>query len=86
MKLKYLLISHRQSLKLKKIEVGPAEVAGKDAASVVKSLDDKLLSVGIMVEKVKTKCKGCPNVSYNVFCFISFCVYAYKSDVKWLIH
>ncbi|RXN25720.1 microsomal triglyceride transfer large subunit-like protein [Labeo rohita] len=51
----------RQSLKLKKIEVGPAEVAGKDAASVVKSLDDKLLSVGIMVEKVKTKCKGCPN-------------------------
>ncbi|KAI2668709.1 Microsomal triglyceride transfer protein [Labeo rohita] len=52
----------RQSLKLKKIEVGPAEVAGKDAASVVKSLDDKLLSVGIMVEKVKTKCKGCPNL------------------------
>uniref|UniRef100_A0A673GWU0 Microsomal triglyceride transfer protein large subunit-like n=1 Tax=Sinocyclocheilus rhinocerous TaxID=307959 RepID=A0A673GWU0_9TELE len=52
----------RQSLTLKKIEVGPAEVAGKDAASVVKSLDDKLMSVGVMVEKVKTKCKGCPTL------------------------
>uniref|UniRef100_A0A8C1W0G9 Microsomal triglyceride transfer protein n=1 Tax=Cyprinus carpio TaxID=7962 RepID=A0A8C1W0G9_CYPCA len=52
----------RQSLTLKKIEVGPAEVAGKDAASVVKSLDDKLMSVGVMGEKVKTKCKGCPNL------------------------
>uniref|UniRef100_A0A673GVR7 Microsomal triglyceride transfer protein large subunit-like n=1 Tax=Sinocyclocheilus rhinocerous TaxID=307959 RepID=A0A673GVR7_9TELE len=60
--LKYFLISHRQSLTLKKIEVGPAEVAGKDAASVVKSLDDKLMSVGVMVEKVKTKCKGCPTL------------------------
>uniref|UniRef100_A0A8C1VZF2 Microsomal triglyceride transfer protein n=1 Tax=Cyprinus carpio TaxID=7962 RepID=A0A8C1VZF2_CYPCA len=58
----YFLISHRQSLTLKKIEVGPAEVAGKDAASVVKSLDDKLMSVGVMGEKVKTKCKGCPNL------------------------
>uniref|UniRef100_A0A8C1V140 Microsomal triglyceride transfer protein n=1 Tax=Cyprinus carpio TaxID=7962 RepID=A0A8C1V140_CYPCA len=52
----------RQSLMLKKIEVGPTEAAGKDVASVVKSLDDKLMSVGVMVEKVKTKCKGCPNL------------------------
>uniref|UniRef100_A0A673G5C8 Microsomal triglyceride transfer protein large subunit-like n=1 Tax=Sinocyclocheilus rhinocerous TaxID=307959 RepID=A0A673G5C8_9TELE len=52
----------RQSLTLKKIEVGPTEVAGKDVASVVKSLDDKHMSVGVMVEKVKTKCKGCPNL------------------------
>uniref|UniRef100_A0A672S1A0 Microsomal triglyceride transfer protein large subunit-like n=1 Tax=Sinocyclocheilus grahami TaxID=75366 RepID=A0A672S1A0_SINGR len=58
----YFLISHRQSLTLKKIELGPVEVAGKDAASVVKSLDDKLMSVGVMVEKVKTKCKGCPTL------------------------
>uniref|UniRef100_A0A8C1KAE5 Microsomal triglyceride transfer protein n=1 Tax=Cyprinus carpio TaxID=7962 RepID=A0A8C1KAE5_CYPCA len=56
------LISNRQSLMLKKIEVGPTEAAGKDVASVVKSLDDKLMSVGVMVEKVKTKCKGCPNL------------------------
>uniref|UniRef100_A0A672JT66 Microsomal triglyceride transfer protein large subunit-like n=1 Tax=Sinocyclocheilus grahami TaxID=75366 RepID=A0A672JT66_SINGR len=54
--------SNRQSLTLKKIEVGPTEVAGKDVASVVKSLDDKHMSVGVMVEKVKTKCKGCPNL------------------------
>ncbi|XP_051559463.1 microsomal triglyceride transfer protein [Myxocyprinus asiaticus] len=52
----------RQSLTLKKTEVGPREMAGKDAASVVKSLDDKLISVGVIGEKVKAKCKGCPNL------------------------
>ncbi|XP_048053251.1 microsomal triglyceride transfer protein large subunit [Megalobrama amblycephala] len=52
----------RQSLTLKKIEVGPTEVAGKDVAGVVKSLDDKFMSVGVIVEKVKAKCKGCPNL------------------------
>uniref|UniRef100_A0A671KGX1 Microsomal triglyceride transfer protein large subunit-like n=1 Tax=Sinocyclocheilus anshuiensis TaxID=1608454 RepID=A0A671KGX1_9TELE len=52
----------KNSLTLKKIEVGPTEGAGKDVASVVKSLDDKHMSVGVMVEKVKTKCKGCPNL------------------------
>ncbi|KAI7810597.1 microsomal triglyceride transfer protein large subunit [Triplophysa rosa] len=51
-----------QSLTLNKIEVGPVEVGGKDAASVVKSLDDKLMSVGVVLEKVKAKCKGCPNL------------------------
>lgn len=55
-------VMSRQSLTLKKIEVGPAEVAGKDAATVVKSLDDKLISVGVVVEKVKAICKGCPNL------------------------
>lgn len=63
MKLKHALASHRQSLTLNKIEVGPSELGGKDAASVVKSLDDKLISVGVILEKVKPKCKGCPNVS-----------------------
>lgn len=63
MKLKHVLASHSQSLTLNKIEVGPLEVGGKDAASVVKSLDDKLMSVGVVLEKVKAKCKGCPNVS-----------------------
>lgn len=72
MKLKYLLISNRQSLTLKKVEVGPTEVAGKDAASVVKSLEDKLMSVGVMVEKVKNKCKGCPNVSYYALLISTF--------------
>lgn len=72
MKLKYLFISNRQSLTLKKIEVGPTEVAGKNAASVLKSLDDKLMSVGVMVEKVKNKCKGCPNVSYYALLISKF--------------
>uniref|UniRef100_A0A8C2C3P1 Microsomal triglyceride transfer protein n=1 Tax=Cyprinus carpio TaxID=7962 RepID=A0A8C2C3P1_CYPCA len=52
----------RYQRNVKTNHVGPAEVAGKDAASVVKSLDDKLMSVGVMGEKVKTKCKGCPNL------------------------
>lgn len=38
-------------------------MAGKNAAGVVKSLDDKLISVGVILEKVKAQCKGCPNVS-----------------------
>lgn len=81
MKLQYLLISNRQSLTLKKIEVGPAEVGGKDVASVVKSLDDKLMSVGVMVEKVKTKCKGCPNVSYYAFLLPTF-VFVFKDLMR----
>uniref|UniRef100_A0A8C2GZC1 Microsomal triglyceride transfer protein n=1 Tax=Cyprinus carpio TaxID=7962 RepID=A0A8C2GZC1_CYPCA len=57
-----VLSRYQRNVKTNHIEVGPAEVAGKDAASVVKSLDDKLMSVGVMGEKVKTKCKGCPNL------------------------
>lgn len=52
----------RQSLTLKAIEAGSAEVGGKDVAGVVKALDDKFLSVGVIVEKTKPKCKGCPNL------------------------
>lgn len=31
---------------------------------VVKSIDAKLAAVGIMMEKVKSHCKGCPAVSF----------------------
>lgn len=44
-------------------EAGPLEAAGKDVAGVVKSIDDKLAAVGIIAEKVKSQCKGCPSVS-----------------------
>lgn len=46
-------------------------MAGKDVAGVVKSLDDKFMSVGVIVEKVKAKCKGCPNVSNYMLCLCS---------------
>ncbi|KAG7225848.1 hypothetical protein INR49_014369 [Caranx melampygus] len=52
----------RQSLKLKGTEAGPLEAAGKDVAGVVKSIDAKLAAVGIVAEKVKTQCKGCPSL------------------------
>uniref|UniRef100_A0AAY3ZXU2 Vitellogenin domain-containing protein n=1 Tax=Denticeps clupeoides TaxID=299321 RepID=A0AAY3ZXU2_9TELE len=56
-------VTSRQTLKLRTTEAGPREVAGKDAAGVVKSVDPKLISVGLMAEKVKPQCKGCPSLS-----------------------
>uniref|UniRef100_A0A3P9LFB2 Microsomal triglyceride transfer protein n=1 Tax=Oryzias latipes TaxID=8090 RepID=A0A3P9LFB2_ORYLA len=52
----------RQTLVKTGKEAGPPEVAGKDVASVVKSVDGKLAAVGIVAEKVKSKCKGCPTL------------------------
>uniref|UniRef100_A0A8C5GHM3 Vitellogenin domain-containing protein n=1 Tax=Gouania willdenowi TaxID=441366 RepID=A0A8C5GHM3_GOUWI len=52
----------RQTLTLIGTEAGPLEAAGKDAAGVVKSTDDKLAAVGIVAEKVKPKCKSCPSL------------------------
>lgn len=50
----------RQTLTLVRTEAGPLEAAGKDVDGVVKSVDVKLAAVGIMLEKVKSHCKGCP--------------------------
>ncbi|XP_012705291.2 microsomal triglyceride transfer protein large subunit isoform X2 [Fundulus heteroclitus] len=55
-------IVSRQTLVLLGKEAGPFEVAGKDVAGVVKSIDDKLAAVGIVPEKLKTQCKGCPSL------------------------
>ncbi|KAE8300209.1 Microsomal triglyceride transfer protein [Larimichthys crocea] len=52
----------RQTLKLVGTEAGPLEAAGKDVAGVVKSIDAKLAAVGIVAEKVKSQCKGCPSL------------------------
>lgn len=53
----------RQTLTFVGTEAGPFETAGKDVAAVVKSVDAKLAAVGIMTEKDKNQCKGCPSVS-----------------------
>ncbi|XP_041838707.1 microsomal triglyceride transfer protein large subunit [Melanotaenia boesemani] len=52
----------RQTLTLVGTEAGPLEAAGKDVSEVVKSVDGKLAAVGIVAEKVKSKCKGCPSL------------------------
>ncbi|XP_051241375.1 microsomal triglyceride transfer protein large subunit [Dicentrarchus labrax] len=52
----------KQTLTLVGTEAGPLEVAGKDVAGVVKSIDAKLAAVGIVAEKVKSQCKGCPSL------------------------
>uniref|UniRef100_A0A4W5PRW8 Microsomal triglyceride transfer protein n=1 Tax=Hucho hucho TaxID=62062 RepID=A0A4W5PRW8_9TELE len=55
-------IVSRQSLTLVANETGPFEAAGKNVASVVKSLDEKLFAVGVTAEKVKSQCKGCQSL------------------------
>ncbi|XP_068445129.1 microsomal triglyceride transfer protein large subunit [Clinocottus analis] len=52
----------RQTFTFVGTEAGPLEVAGKDVAGVVKSIDAKLAAVGIIAEKVKSQCKGCPSL------------------------
>uniref|UniRef100_A0A671WZR1 Microsomal triglyceride transfer protein n=1 Tax=Sparus aurata TaxID=8175 RepID=A0A671WZR1_SPAAU len=52
----------RQTLTLVGTEAGPLEAAGKDVTGVVKSIDAKFAAVGIMAEKVKSQCKGCPSL------------------------
>lgn len=51
-------------------EAGPLEAAGKDVAGVVKSIDGKLAAVGIIAEKVKSQCKGCPSVSAKLYFYL----------------
>ncbi|XP_063075559.1 microsomal triglyceride transfer protein large subunit [Engraulis encrasicolus] len=55
-------IISRQALTLDSTEVGPEEVAGKDVAGVVKSLDANLMSVGIVADNTKSRCKKCPKL------------------------
>ncbi|XP_072318904.1 microsomal triglyceride transfer protein large subunit isoform X1 [Eucyclogobius newberryi] len=52
----------RQTLALVGTEAGPLEAAGKDVPSVVKTVDAKLAAVGIIAQKVKPQCKGCPTL------------------------
>uniref|UniRef100_A0A8D0D3R3 Microsomal triglyceride transfer protein n=1 Tax=Sander lucioperca TaxID=283035 RepID=A0A8D0D3R3_SANLU len=52
----------RQTFTFVGTEAGPLEAAGKDVAGVVKSIDAKLAAVGIVAEKVKSQCKGCPSL------------------------
>ncbi|KAG5849519.1 hypothetical protein ANANG_G00111560 [Anguilla anguilla] len=52
----------RQTLTLVSKEAGPQEAAGQDVPSVVQSLDGEFVSVSVLPERVKTKCKTCPTL------------------------
>lgn len=55
-------VESRQTLTLVGTEARPLEADGKDVTSVVKTIDAKLAAVGIIAEKVKSKCKSCPTL------------------------
>ncbi|XP_035272820.1 microsomal triglyceride transfer protein large subunit [Anguilla anguilla] len=52
----------RQTLTLVSKEAGPQEATGQDVPSVVQSLDGEFVSVSVLPERVKTKCKTCPTL------------------------
>lgn len=53
----------RQKLELKSTEAGPGVIAGKQVASVIKTLDPNYIAIPLVAEPVKTECKNCPSVS-----------------------
>ncbi|KAK0132835.1 Microsomal triglyceride transfer protein [Merluccius polli] len=52
----------RQSLRLVGRAAAPPEVAGEEVAGVVASVDANLAAVGVVAERVKSQCKGCPTL------------------------
>ncbi|XP_067409865.1 microsomal triglyceride transfer protein large subunit isoform X2 [Emydura macquarii macquarii] len=56
-------IVSKQKLELKSTEAGPRVIAGKQVASVIKTLDSSYVAVPLVAEPVKTECKNCPSIS-----------------------
>uniref|UniRef100_A0A8C3XNN4 Microsomal triglyceride transfer protein n=1 Tax=Chelydra serpentina TaxID=8475 RepID=A0A8C3XNN4_CHESE len=56
-------IVSKQKLELKSTEAGPRVIAGKQVASVIKTLDSNYIAVPLVAEPVKTECKNCPSIS-----------------------
>ncbi|XP_043368896.1 microsomal triglyceride transfer protein large subunit isoform X2 [Dermochelys coriacea] len=56
-------IVSKQKLELKSTEAGPGVIAGKQVASVIKTLDPNYIAVPLVAEPVKTECKNCPSIS-----------------------
>ncbi|KAF5889460.1 microsomal triglyceride transfer protein large subunit, partial [Clarias magur] len=55
-------VMSEQSLTLLTVINGEKEASGKNAASVVKDFDPKLVSVGVMTEKTSIRCTTCPTL------------------------
>ncbi|CAM5139690.1 unnamed protein product [Natator depressus] len=56
-------IVSKQKLELKSTEAGPGVIAGKQVASIIKTLDPNYIAVPLVAEPVKTECKNCPSIS-----------------------
>ncbi|NXO56766.1 MTP protein, partial [Aramus guarauna] len=56
-------IVSKQRLELKSVQAGPGLVAGKQVASVIKTLDSSYVAMPLVAEPVKSECKKCPSLS-----------------------
>ncbi|NXM67662.1 MTP protein, partial [Serilophus lunatus] len=56
-------IVSKQRLELKSVEAGPGLLAGKQVASVIKTLDSSYVAMPLEAEPVKSECKKCPSLS-----------------------
>ncbi|XP_068260091.1 microsomal triglyceride transfer protein large subunit [Nyctibius grandis] len=56
-------IVSKQRLELKSVQAGPGLIAGKQVASVIKTLDSSYVAVTLVAEPVKFECKKCPSLS-----------------------
>nr|XP_006133842.1 microsomal triglyceride transfer protein large subunit isoform X2 [Pelodiscus sinensis] len=56
-------IVSKQKLELKSTEAGPRVIAGKQIASVIKTLDSNYVAVPLVAEPVMAECKNCPSIS-----------------------
>ncbi|XP_053109855.1 microsomal triglyceride transfer protein large subunit isoform X2 [Hemicordylus capensis] len=55
----------KQKLELKSTEAGPRPMAGKQVASIVKSLDSNYVAISLVAEPVTDDCKSCPSLSQH---------------------
>ncbi|NWU87542.1 MTP protein, partial [Onychorhynchus coronatus] len=56
-------IVSKQRLELKSVQAGPGLIAGKQVASVIKTLDSSYVAMALEAEPVKSECKKCPSLS-----------------------
>ncbi|GAB0188897.1 microsomal triglyceride transfer protein large subunit [Grus japonensis] len=55
-------IVSKQRLELKSVQAGPGLIAGKQVASVIKTLDSSYVAMPLVAEPVKSECKKCPSI------------------------
>ncbi|NXY83518.1 MTP protein, partial [Alcedo cyanopectus] len=56
-------IVSKQRLELKSVQSGPGLIAGKQVASVIKTLDSSYVAMPLVAEPAHAECKKCPSLS-----------------------
>ncbi|NXI53834.1 MTP protein, partial [Chloroceryle aenea] len=56
-------IVSKQRLELKSVQSGPGLIAGKQVASVIKTLDSSYVAMPLVAEPVHSQCRKCPSLS-----------------------